>query len=62
MLEIFFISYLVISVPITILFLLAFIAAQRADRSLKGTDKVFPYQQPSKEKVHFKRSIPFIDL
>jgi len=61
MLEICFISYLVISIPITVLFWLAFTVAKRADRSIEGADKVYPYQQPGDEKVHFKRSIPSVD-
>jgi len=65
MLEILLIAYLVISVPITIFFLLAFTVAQQADRSLEGidlegTDKLYPYQQPNKKKVHFKKSLPFV--
>ena len=62
MLEICFISYLVISIPVTILFLLAFTVAKRADRSLEGTDRVSPYQQPRDEKVRLKRSIPSVDF
>jgi len=62
MLEIFVISYLIISVPATILFLMAFTAARQADHSLEGTDKTYPYQQPSEEKIHFKRSIPSVDF
>jgi len=61
MLEICFISYLVVSIPVTILLLLAFTVAKRADSSLEGTDKVYPYQLPGDEKVHFKGSIPSVD-
>ena len=62
MLETIVISYLIISVPVTILILMAFTVARRADRSLRGTDKAYPYQQPSEEKIHFKRSIPSVDF
>ncbi len=62
MLEIFFMSYLVISVPVTIFFLLALKVAGRAERALEGTDKVEPYQQPGGKKVHFKKSIPSVDF
>jgi hypothetical protein len=61
MLEILVISWLVISVPVTILFLIVFTVARRADRRLEGTDKV-PYQQPSEKKIHFKKSIPSVDF
>ena len=62
MLEIFIASYLVITIPATILLLLAFVAAKRADRGLMGTDKVYPYQQPGEEKVHFTRPIPSVEV
>jgi len=61
MLETIVISYLIISVPVTILFLVAFTVARRADHRLEGTDKVYPHQQPSEEKIRFKRSIPSVD-
>lgn len=62
MLEILVISWLVISVPVTILFLVAFTVARRADRRLEGTDTVHPSQQPSEKKIHFKKSIPSVDF
>ena len=61
MLEILVISWLIISVPVTILFLVAFTVARRADRRLEGTDKV-SYQQPSEKKIRFKKSIPSVDF
>jgi len=62
MLEIFVIVYLIISVPATILFLMAFAIARRADHRLERTDKIYPDQQPSEEKIHFKRSISSVDF
>ena len=61
MLEICLISFLVISITVSIFFLLAFTIAQRADRSSEGTDKHL-YEHPSEGKVHSKRSIPSVDF
>jgi hypothetical protein len=57
MLEIYLIIYLAISIPVTILLLLACKAAKQADRELEGQGSIFPHQQPSREKKHFKKSI-----
>jgi len=58
MLEIYLISYLAISVPVTIFFLLACKAARRADNKIDGVSKEYAYQQPGGQKAHIKRSIP----
>ena len=61
MLEIFIASYLVITIPATILLLLAFITAQRANRRLHGADEMYSFQS-REEKIHFTRPIPSVDV
>ena len=58
MLEICIASYLIVTIPATILLLLAFVAARKADRTLHETDEIRPLQ-PKEEKIHFTRPIPF---
>jgi len=58
MLEIYLISYLAISVPVTFFLLLVFRAARRADDKIDGVSKECAYKQPDDQKAHIKRSIP----
>lgn len=60
MLEILVIAWLIISIPVTIFFLLAFTAARRADHYNEGVTKVYSYKQLREKKAHFKRSFPYI--
>jgi hypothetical protein len=61
MLQICISSFLVISIGVTVLLWLAFIAGKRADESLHETDEVDPLQA-SEEKVHLTRPIPSVDI
>jgi hypothetical protein len=60
MLEIFIIAWLIISIPVTIFFLLAFTAAGRADHYNEGVTKIYSYKQPREKKAYFKRSFPYV--